>query len=106
MKLCKDCKHYENPDMDFCNKKFPDPIDGRSYDMDATDTRSREWACGAEAKGFEAKEKPFPEPGSKIEIPNSGKFIVHSIAQHPGYRRDGIAFGPDTITISLVREDK
>ena len=91
MKLCKDCKHFStsNPaDAKWfatCDKEWTSPVDGRIYDKHdhacCSALRSQEFHCGAEAKGFEAKEnppKPFPllTLGDVYVEPDGGKWVL------------------------------
>lgn len=54
MKLCKDCKHHN---MYKCTKTWTEPCTGKSTGpgFGCDKARGYQWACGAQASGFEPK---------------------------------------------------
>lgn len=75
MKLCKDCQYcipaeedkkirfFGLPKYTFskCKRTWQSPVHGNQMDeRNCYDTRSADWACGAEGRGWEAKEQEKP----------------------------------------------
>jgi len=57
-KLCIDCKNRDfDVNSSFCIKRFIDPATGNKERLSCSKARSREWACGAEGKYFEAEKE-------------------------------------------------
>lgn len=59
MILCHDCKHFENRPEPHCRHEWISPVDGHAMSEGSrvcVVLRSREWACGSSANGFEPRD--------------------------------------------------